>query len=131
MSSLRSLKVSDVFSMVLSTSGKNFCNCWDNCLCPIGGRTGFFGVIDIVLFFSSVISVIGLAKLSTLSLLGSGAIFGSLFLKGEELPSGDKKLVSLDWLIAGKFFARISFDKGGNPYHNQKETLVELVQEDH
>ena len=52
--------------------------------------------MDIVLFFSSVISVIGLEKLSTLSLLGSGAILGSLFLNGEELPSGDKKLVSLD-----------------------------------
>ena len=73
---------------------------------------GFFGVIDIVLFFSSVISVIVLEKLSTLGLLGSGAIFGSLFLNGEKLPSGDKKLVSLDWLIGGKLFARICFDKG-------------------
>ena len=52
--------------------------------------------MDIVLFFSSVISVIGLEKLSTLNLLRSGAICGSLFLTGEELPSGDKKLVSLD-----------------------------------
>ena len=51
----------------------------------------FFGIIDIVLFVSSVISVTGLAKLSTTGLLGSGAIFGSLFLKGEELPSEDKK----------------------------------------
>ena len=56
----------------------------------------FFGVMDIVLFFSSVISVSGLEKLSALGLLGSGAILGSLFLNGEELPSGDKKLVSLD-----------------------------------
>ena len=47
--------------------------------------------MDIVLFFSSVISVIGRKKLSTLDLNGSGAIFGSLFLIGEELPSGDKK----------------------------------------
>ena len=52
--------------------------------------------MDIVLFFSPVISVIGLEKLSTLSLLGSGAILGSLFLNGEELPPGDKKLVSPD-----------------------------------
>ena len=52
--------------------------------------------MDIALFFSLVISVIGLEKLATLGLLGSGAILGSLFLNGEELPSGDKKLVSLD-----------------------------------
>ena len=131
MSSLRSLKVSDVFSRVLSTSGKFFCNCWDCCLCPIGGRTGFFGVMDIVLFFPSVISVIGLEKLLTLGLLGSGAILGSLFLNGEEVPWGDKKLVSLDWLIGSKFFARICLIKVENPYHNQKEKLVELVLEGH
>ena len=52
--------------------------------------------MDIVLFFSSEISVIGLEKLLTLGLLGSGATLGSLFLNGEELPSRDKKLVSLD-----------------------------------
>ena len=55
----------------------------------------FFSVIEIVLFFSSVISLIGLEKLSTLDLEGSGVIFGSLFLKGDKLPSGNKKLVSL------------------------------------
>ena len=47
---------------------------------------GFFGVMDIVLFFPSVISMIGLEKLLTLGLLGSGAILGSLFLNGEEVP---------------------------------------------
>ena len=81
---------------MLPTSGKVFCSCWDNCLCPIGGRTGFFDVIEIVLFFSSVISVIGLEKLSMLGLEGSGAIVESLFLNCETVPSGDKKLVSLD-----------------------------------
>ena len=49
---------------------------------------GFFGVIEMVLFFSSVISVIGLEKLSTFGKNGSGAIFGSLFLNGKTLPSG-------------------------------------------
>ena len=81
---------------MLSTSGKIFCSCSDNCLCPIGGITTFFGVIEIVLFFSSVISVIGLEKLSTLGLEGSGAIVESLFLNCETVPSGDKKIVSLD-----------------------------------
>ena len=52
--------------------------------------------MDIVLFFSSVISVTGFEKLSTLGLLGNGAILGSLFLNREELPSGDIKLVYLD-----------------------------------
>ena len=55
----------------------------------------FFGVIEIVLFFSSVILVTGLEKLSTLGLEGNGAIFGSLSLKGEMLPLGYKKLVPL------------------------------------
>ena len=37
----------------------------------------------------------GLEKLSTPGLERRGAIFGSLFLKGDTLPSGYKKLVSL------------------------------------
>ena len=64
----------------------------------------FFGVIELVLFFSSVILVVGLEKLSTLGLEGSGAIFGSLFLKGETLPSVYTKVVSLGsgvWGIIG------------------------------
>ena len=48
------------------------------------------------IIFSSVISVISLEKLLKLGLDESGAIFGSLFLNGQTLPSGDKKLVSLD-----------------------------------
>ena len=90
-----SLKVSYSFLIVSSTPGKTYCNSSDNCFCSIGSRTGFFGVIEIVLFDSSTILVIGLGKLSTLVLEGSGAIFGSLFRKGERLPSGNKKLVSL------------------------------------
>ena len=43
-----------------------------------------------------VVLVIGLEKLSTLGLEGSGAIVESLFLNCETVPSGDKKLVSLD-----------------------------------
>ena len=66
-----------------------------------------------VLFFSSVISVIVLEKLLTLGLDGSGAIFGSSFLNGETLPSVDKKLVSLDGRVGGRFFDKICFDKGG------------------
>ena len=53
------------------------------------------GVIEIVLFFSFVISVIGLEKLSTSGLEGRGAIDGRRFLNGERL-SGNKKLVSLE-----------------------------------
>ena len=74
---------------------------------------GFFGVMEMVLSFSSVISVIGLEKLSTLGLDGNGAIFGSLFLNGETLPSGNKKLFSLDGPIGGRFFDKICFDEGG------------------
>ena len=62
---------------------------------------GFFGVMEMVLFFSSVISVIGLEKLSTLGLDGNGAIFGSL------------KNFSLDGPIGGRFFDKICFDEGG------------------
>ena len=113
MFSFLSLKVSAFSLIVLSTSGKFFYNCCDNCRCPIDKRTGFFGVIEIVLFFSSVVSVIGLEKLSTLGLDGRGATVGSLFLSGETLPSGDKKLVSLDGVIGGTFFSKTSLDKGG------------------
>ena len=112
-SSFLSLKESAFSSIVLSTSGKIFCNCCDNCRCPIGGRTSFFGVIEIVLFFSSVISVIGLEKLSTLGLDGRGTIVGSMFLSGGTLLSGDKKLVSLDGVIGVKFFHKTSLDKIG------------------
>ena len=95
MSSLRSLKVSDVFSMKLSTLG-NFFAIVEIVVFVQLVEELFFGVMDVVLFFSSVISVIGLQKLSILGLLESGAILGSLILNGEQLPSGDKKLVSLD-----------------------------------
>ena len=47
-----------------------------------------------MLFFPSVICVIGLAKLSIIGFEGSGAILGSLFLNGDKLPSENKKLVS-------------------------------------
>ena len=49
--SILSLKASEVFSIVLSTSGKIFCNCWDNCCWPVGGKTVCLGVREIVLFF--------------------------------------------------------------------------------
>ena len=91
-SMFHSLKVSAFYLIVSSTSGNIFCNFLDNCFCPIGGRTGFFGVIEIVLFFSSVISVMGLEKLSIFGLEGRGAIVGSLFCNIEILPSGDKNL---------------------------------------
>ena len=78
--------------------------------------------IAIALFFSSVIWVIGLEKLSTLGLEGSGARFGSWFLNGDKLPSGNKKLVSsgswdccsdcLGW-IGSKIMFLGFFDKGG------------------
>ena len=48
-----------------------------------------------VLYFSSVICVIGLAKLSIVGFEGSGAILKSLFLNDNKLPSENKKLVSL------------------------------------
>ena len=64
--------------------------------------------------------MIGLEKLSTLCLEGSGAIVGSLFLNGETLSS-DKKLVSVDAGVwgagffgkGGRFFDKTCFDKGG------------------
>ena len=51
-------------------------------------------MIAIVLFFSSAICVIGLAKLSIVGFEGSGSILGSLFLNGDKHPSENKKLVS-------------------------------------
>ena len=58
----------------------------------MGGRGIFFGVVEIVLFFWSMISVMVLEKLF---IFGRGAINGSLLRNGETLPSGVKKLVSL------------------------------------
>ena len=52
MSRFRSLKVSAFSFIVSSTSGKILFNSWDNCFCPMGERGAFFGVIEIVLFFS-------------------------------------------------------------------------------
>ena len=92
---LRSLKVSARSLIVSSTSGKILCSCFDNCFCPMGGRGIFFGVVEIVLFFWSVISVMGLEKLFIFGLEGRGEVNGSLLRNGETLPSGVKKLVSL------------------------------------
>ena len=47
-----------------------------------------------VLLFSSIIRVNGLAKLSIVRLEGRGAIFCNLFRNGDNDPSGNKKLVS-------------------------------------
>ena len=94
-SSIFSLKVSDSSLIVSLTSGKIDWSCSDKFLSSIFG-TGLLGVIAIVLFFSSVIWVIGLAKLSIVGFEGSGAIFRSLFLKGDKLsgwfPSENKNL---------------------------------------
>ena len=96
-SSIFSLQVSDSFVIVSSTSGKIDSSCSDKFLSSIFG-TGLLGVIAIVLFFSSVIIVIGLAKLSIVGFEGSGAILRSLFLKGYKLSrrfrSENEKLVS-------------------------------------
>ena len=79
------------------TSGKIDWSCSDKFLYSIFG-SDLLGVIAIVLFFSSVICVIGLAKLPIVGFEGSGAIFGRLFLNGGKLsgrfPSENKKLVS-------------------------------------
>ena len=96
-SSIFSLQVSDSFVIVSSTSGKIDSSCSDKFLSSIFG-TGLLGVIAIVLFFSSVIIVIGLAKLSVVGFEGSRAILRSLFLKGYKLSgrfrSENEKLVS-------------------------------------
>ena len=88
-----SLKVSDSSLIVSLTPRKIAWSCWNEFLSSIFG-TGLLGVIAIVLFFSSVVCVIGLAKLSVAGSEGSGAILGSLFLNGDKLPSEKKKLVS-------------------------------------
>ena len=64
---------------------------------PYWRKNCFFGVIEIVLFFSSVISVMGLEKLSIFGLDGRGATDGSLFLNGETFPSDDKKSSFSRW----------------------------------
>ena len=46
-----------------------------------------------VLLLSSIIHVNGRAKLSVDELEGRGAIFGDLFRKGDNDPSGNKKFV--------------------------------------
>ena len=53
---------------------------------------------SIVLVLSSIICVYGLAKLSIDGLEGRGAIFGNLFLNGDN-DSGNKKLVSRGVLV--------------------------------
>ena len=40
-SMFRCLKVSAFSLIILSTSGKIFCNCLDNCFCPIGEKLVF------------------------------------------------------------------------------------------
>ena len=58
-------------------------------------KLAFLGVIETVLFFSFVSSVIGLEKLSTTGVEGRVAIDGRRFVNGERL-SGNKKIVSLE-----------------------------------
>ena len=78
------------FSFITSlTFGKISCSCPDKFVSLIFG-IGFLGVLSIVLVLSSVIHVNGLA---TDGLEGRGAIFGNLFLNGDN-DSGNKKLVS-------------------------------------
>ena len=56
--------------------------------------TVVWGVIAIALFFSSVVYVIGLSKLT---IVGFGTILGSLFLNGDKIPSESRnpKVVAL------------------------------------
>ena len=62
----------------------------------MGGRGTFFGVIIIVLFFSSTTLVIGLEKSLMFGSEGKGSIDGSFLQSGETLASsGEEKLVSL------------------------------------
>ena len=78
-SSISSLKFSDSSLIVSLTSTKIDWSCSDKFLSSILG-IGLFCVIAIVVFFSSLICVIGLAKLSIVGFEGSGAILGSLFI---------------------------------------------------
>ena len=82
---LCSLKVSARSLIVSSTSGKILCSCFGNCFFPMGGRGIFFGVVEIVLFFWSVISVMGLEKLFIFGLEGRGEVNGSLLHNGETM----------------------------------------------
>ena len=62
----------------------------------MGGRGAFFGVIVIVLLFSSTTSVMGLEKSLMFGSEGRGSIDGSFLRSGEALASaGEEKLVSL------------------------------------
>ena len=54
----------------------------------MGGRGIFLGVIETVLFFWSVISVMGLEKLFIFGLEGRGVMNGSLLRNGEKLFDG-------------------------------------------
>ena len=75
------------------TFGEISCSCSDDFVSLISG-VGFLGVISIVLLFSSIICVNGLAKLSIVCLEEWGAIFGNLFHNSDNDPSRNKKLVS-------------------------------------
>ena len=77
--------------------GKISCSCPDKFVSWISG-VGFLGMTSIVLVLSSIIRVNGLAKLSIDGLEGRGAIFGNLFLNGDN-DSGNKKLVSRGVLV--------------------------------
>ena len=90
--SIFSLKVSDSSLIVSLTSGKIDWSCSDKFLSSVFG-TDLFGVIAIVLFFSSVICVSGLPKLSIVGFEGNGAILEKFFLNCDKLPS-EKKNVS-------------------------------------
>ena len=91
--SSKSSKVSDSSLIVSLTFGKIDWNCLDRFLSSIHGN-GLWEIIAIALILSSVVWVIGFAKLSMVGFEGSRAILGNLFLNGDKLPSENKKLVS-------------------------------------
>ena len=62
----------------------------------------------------------GLEKLSIFGPERRAAIDGSLFRNVEILPSGDKKLVSLEGVMGGKFAFKTSLDKGGKSWSYSK-----------